>query len=186
MRQVSLGSRLALLFAACTAAVSLGAGLIFSRASEQHFVELDQQLLDSRLSLFRTQLAGISTPAELQARLPALRDELGHQADLALRINGSDGATWFESRTGLPRTPLPDGLATLHAQGTDYRSLAVHLAQGAPQSPQLTLYLDITHHQHFLQGMQRLIWLTVGLSALATALLGAWAARRGLRPCTLR
>ncbi|MDC6711222.1 HAMP domain-containing protein, partial [Leclercia adecarboxylata] len=38
------------------------------------------------------------------------------------------------------------------------------------------------HHQHFLQRMQRLIWLTVGLSALATALLGAWAARSGLRP----
>ncbi len=34
-------------------------------------------------------------------------------------------------------------------------------------SPQLTLLLDITHHQHFLQRMQRLIWLTVGLSALA-------------------
>ena len=50
------------------------------------------------------------------------------------------------------------------------------------QSPRLTLYLDITHHQHFLQGMQRLIWLTVGLSALTTALLGAWAARSGLRP----
>ncbi|KPA93956.1 hypothetical protein PF70_06091, partial [Pseudomonas asplenii] len=30
--------------------------------------------------------------------------------------------------------------------------------------------------------MQQLIWLTVGLSALATALLGAWAARSGLRP----
>ncbi len=49
-------------------------------------------------------------------------------------------------------------------------------------SPQLTLILDITHHQHFLQRMQRLIWLTVSLSALATALLGAWAARSGLRP----
>jgi two-component system heavy metal sensor histidine kinase CusS len=49
-------------------------------------------------------------------------------------------------------------------------------------SPQLTLLLDITHHQHFLQRMQHLIWLTVGLSALATALLGAWAARSGLRP----
>ncbi len=182
MRRVSLGSRLALLFAACTAAVSLGAGVLFSRASEQHFVELDQQLLDSRLSLFRTQLAGITTPTELQARLPALRDELSHQADLALRISGSDGTTWFESRTGLPQAPLPAGVATLHAQGTDYRSLAVHLAQGAVQSPQLALYLDITHHQHFLQGMQRLIWLTVGLSALATALLGAWAVRSGLRP----
>jgi two-component system heavy metal sensor histidine kinase CusS len=30
--------------------------------------------------------------------------------------------------------------------------------------------------------MQRLIWMTVGLSALATAILGAWAARSGLRP----
>lgn len=46
----------------------------------------------------------------------------------------------------------------------------------------LTLLLDITHHQHFLEQMQRLIWLCVGLSALATALLGAWVARRGLRP----
>ncbi|EKT4482651.1 heavy metal sensor histidine kinase [Pseudomonas putida] len=182
MRRVSLGSRLALLFAACTAAVSLGAGLLFSHASAQHFVELDQQLLDSRLSQLRTQLAGISTPTDLQARLPALRDELSHQADLALRISGTDGTTWFESRTGLPQAPLRAGLATLHAHGTDYRSLAVRLAQGVAQSPQLTLYLDITHHQHFLQGMQRLIWLTVGLSALATALLGAWAVRRGLHP----
>ncbi|MCX2889124.1 MULTISPECIES: heavy metal sensor histidine kinase [Pseudomonas] len=182
MRRVSLGTRLALLFAACTAAVSLGAGLLFSQASEQHFVELDQQLLDSRLSLLRTQLAGISNPTELQVRLPALRDELSHQADLAVRISGNDGTTWFESRAGLPPAPLRAGLATLHAHGTDYRSLAVHLAQGAAQSPKLTLYLDITHHQHFLQGMQRLIWLTVGLSALVTALLGAWAVRRGLRP----
>jgi len=182
MRRLSLGTRLALLFAACTAAVSLGAGLLFSRASEQHFVELDQQLLDSRLSLLRTQLAGISNVDDLKAHLPALGDELSHQADLALRISGADGTTWFESRSGLPQAPLPAGLATLHAQGTDYRSLAVHLMQGAAQSPQLTLYLDITHHQHFLQGMQRLIWLTVGLSALATALLGAWAVRSGLRP----
>ena len=182
MRRVSLGSRLALLFAACTAAVSLGAGLLFSRASEQHFIELDQQLLDSRLSLFRTQLAGIDTEDDLKVHLPALRDELSHQADLALRISGGDGTSWFESRSGLPQAPRPAGLATLHTQGTDYRSLAVPLTQHTATSPQLTLYLDITHHQHFLQGMQRLIWLTVGLSALATALLGAWAARSGLRP----
>ncbi|MFG0499693.1 two-component system sensor histidine kinase CinS [Pseudomonas sp. YQ_13] len=182
MRRISLGSRLALLFAACTATVSLGAGLLFSRASEQHFIELDQQLLDSRLSLFRTQLAGVSTADELQARLPALHDELSHQADLALRISASNGVTWFESRSGLPLAAQTTGLATLHAPGIDYRSLSVPLMQSAMQSPRLTLYLDITHHQHFLQGMQRLIWLTVGLSALTTALLGAWAARSGLRP----
>ena len=40
MRRLSLSSRLALLFAACTAVVSLFAGVLFSRASEAHFVEL--------------------------------------------------------------------------------------------------------------------------------------------------
>ena len=180
MRRLSLGTRLALLFAACTAAVSLGAGLLFNRASEQHFVELDQQLLESRLSLFRSQLAGLKSPEQLQARLPALRNELSHQADLALRIDGPDGANWFASRDGLPGTPPASALTTLHADGVDYRSLAA--APDNHTAARLTLFLDITHHQHFLQGMQRLIWLTVGLSALATALLGAWAARSGLRP----
>lgn len=180
MRRLSLGTRLALLFAACTAAVSLGAGLLFNRASEQHFVELDQQLLESRLSLFRSQLAGVKDLDQLQGRLPALRNELSHQADLALRIDGPGGANWFASRDSLPATPSTSALTTLHADGVDYRSLTV--PADAKTSAQLTLFLDITHHQHFLQGMQRLIWLTVGLSALATALLGAWAARSGLRP----
>ncbi|AIN57631.1 ATPase [Pseudomonas soli] len=182
MRRLSLGSRLALLFAACTAAVSLGAGLLFSRASEQHFVELDQQLLNGRLSLMSSLLAGVATQEQLVMRLPALLNELSHQSDLALRVRGADGATWFASRGELPQAPAPTGLATLHSNGVDYRSLSAPLIDGQRASPQLTLFLDITHHQHFLQGMQRLIWLTVGLSALATALLGAWAVRRGLKP----
>ncbi|MGE7992767.1 heavy metal sensor histidine kinase [Pseudomonas sp. NPDC089554] len=182
MRRLSLGGRLALLFAACTAAVSLTAGLLFNRASEQHFIELDQQLLDARLSLIRAQLSEVGTPEQLAARIPALRNELSHQADLALSIRGGDGSLWFDSRPALPDAPQRNGLATLHANGIDYRSLSVALRSGDTQAPQLTLFLDITHHQHFLQGMQQLIWLTVGLSALATALLGAWAARRGLRP----
>ena len=43
IKHLSLSSRLALLFAACTAVVSLLAGVLFNRASEAHFVELDQQ-----------------------------------------------------------------------------------------------------------------------------------------------
>ncbi|QXH54157.1 heavy metal sensor histidine kinase [Pseudomonas fakonensis] len=182
MRRLSLGARLALLFAACTASVSLGAGLLFSRASAQHFVELDQQLLSGRLSLMRSLLDGATSAQLLQTRLPAVLNELSHQSDLALRVRGGDGTLWFDSRTGLPDDPRRPGLATVHASDTDYRSLTTALADTPPGAPQLTLFLDITHHQHFLQGMQRLIWLTVGLSALATALLGAWAARRGLKP----
>ena len=117
MRRVSLGSRLALLFAACTAAVSLGAGLLFNRASEQHFIELDQQLLASRLSLLRTQLDGITTAEALKARSPALREALSHQADLALRISGADGTPWFASSSGCRRQCCRPGWAPSMPKG---------------------------------------------------------------------
>ncbi len=180
MPRLSLTTRLALLFAACTAGVSLSAGLLFSHASAEHFIELDRQLLTSRVSVLRSQIDGVGSRQALTDRLPALRTELSHQADLALRIDGPDGALWFSSRDALPTPPATLGLSTVTANGVDYRSLSVKAHE--PGAAQLTVFLDITHHQHFLQGMQRLIWLTVGLAALATALLGAWAARRGLRP----
>ncbi|VVO21637.1 Sensor kinase CusS [Pseudomonas fluorescens] len=179
MRRLSLSSRLALLFAACTAVVSLFAGVLFNRASEAHFIELDQQLLDGKLIGLRRALQDVQA-GESEARLA---DELSRQADLSLRITGGDGQRWYDSSIKVPDVlPQQSGLSTVSNSGTDYRVLNAPLYPDKPDSPQLTLLLDITHHQHFLQRMQHLIWLTVGLSALATALLGAWAARSGLRP----
>lgn len=179
MRRLSLSSRLALLFAACTAVVSLLAGVLFNRASEAHFIELDQQQLDGKLIGLRRALQNVE-PAQREARLA---DELSRQADLSLRITGADGQRWYDSSTQIPKDlPQQTGLSTISSGGTDYRVLNAPLSPDQPDSAHLTLLLDITHHQHFLQRMQHLIWLTVGLSALATALLGAWAARSGLRP----
>ena len=179
MRRLSLSSRLALLFAACTAVVSLFAGVLFNRASEAHFIELDQQLLDGKLIGLRRALQDVQA-SEAEARLA---DELSRQADLSLRITGGDGQRWYDSSIKVPDVlPQQSGLSTVSNSDTEYRVLNAPLYPGKPDSPKLTLLLDITHHQHFLQRMQHLIWLTVGLSALATALLGAWAARSGLRP----
>ncbi|WP_434710030.1 heavy metal sensor histidine kinase [Pseudomonas sp. R1-1] len=179
MRRLSLSSRLALLFAACTAVVSLFAGMLFDRASEAHFIELDQQQLETKLVALRRALQDIQ-PAQRDARLA---DELSRQADLSLRISSGDGQHWYDSSAQIPKNlPLQPGMSTISTGDTDYRVLRAPLYPDTADSPQLTLLLDITHHQHFLQRMQRLIWLTMGLSALATALLGAWAARSGLRP----
>ncbi|CAD5110297.1 heavy metal sensor histidine kinase [Zestomonas carbonaria] len=182
-RRLSLAGRLALLFAACTATVSLLAGVLFDRASEAHFVELDQQLLAGRLDVLRNLLAGLDTPAGLAERRAALEAELRRHPDQALQILGADGDLWFASDDAPAESPGAHGdLHAWHSGDTDYRVLEAPLREGQTDSPRLRLLLDITHHQHFLQRMQRLIWLTVGLSALATALLGAWAARSGLRP----
>ena len=179
MSRWSLSNRLALLFAACTAVVSLFAGVLFSRGSEAHFVELDRQLLE-------TQLIGVRRAVQdTHGHDPRMRldDELSRQADLTLRIKDSNGTQWHGSPIPAPpELPERPGLSTLRDADNDYRVLNALLYPDRTDSPQLTLLLNITHHQHVLQRMQRLIWLTVGLSALATALLGAWAARRGLRP----
>ncbi|WP_300725390.1 heavy metal sensor histidine kinase [Pseudomonas sp.] len=181
MRTLSLSSRLALLFAGCTAVVSLLAGVLFGRASEVHFMELDQQLMNSRLAVLGSTLQGIDTLEGFTRQLPALRQDLSHQPDLAVRVRGPDGQLWFDSTTRLPtELPTNPGLASLQIDGTHYRVL--NPVPDTFNGPQLTVLMDITHHQHFLQRMQHLIWMTVGLSALATALLGAWAARSGLRP----
>lgn len=182
IRRWSLASRLALLFAACTAVVSLMAGVLFNHASETHFIELDQQLLESKLPGLRSVLHDVRTAQELARRESALQAELAHQPDLELRVSGPDARLWFDSAPLEPSSPVHAGLHTLLSDQAAYRTYSAPLEPASPDSPQLTLLLDITHHQHFLQRMQRLIWLTVGLSALATALLGAWAARSGLRP----
>lgn len=180
IKRLSLTSRLALLFAACTAVVSLIAGVLFDRASEAHFIELDQQQLDSKLVALRSTLQGVDSADAFAQRKAQLRVELSRQPDLTLRITAA-GQRWLDDA---PNVSLPDapGLHSLQNAGTDYRVYNAPLKADQPDSPQLSLMLDITHHQHFLQRMQHLIWLTVGLSALATALLGAWAARSGLRP----
>ncbi|KAF1030394.1 MAG: Sensor kinase CusS [Pseudomonas sp.] len=181
MKLISLTGRLALLFAGCTAVVSLLAGVLFSHASAVHFIELDQQLLDSKLTALRSTLQGADTQAVFSLREAQLSEELDREPDLALRITARDGQRWFDTTDGIPLPQAP-GLHTLQNDGIRYRVYNAPLVPGNADSPQLALMLDITHHQHFLQRMQHLIWLTVGLSALATALLGAWAARSGLKP----
>ncbi|MFV3304611.1 heavy metal sensor histidine kinase [Pseudomonas sp. NY15181] len=171
--RLSLGVRLSLLFAACTATVSLLAGIVFSRASEAHFVELDQQLLSGKLAIFRDVLNGVGSADQLAPHIAELRRELERHPDLGLRLQGPDGQRWFWQ---LPTMNMASD------EPPAYRELQAPLNAGRPDGPQLTLILDITHHQHFLQRMQQLIWLTMSLSALATALLGAWAARSSLRP----
>ncbi len=89
MQRLSLSSRLALLFAACTAVVSLFAGVLFSRASEAHFIELDQQLLDGKLVALRSALHGVDSREAFLQRVPQLHAELDHQPDLALRITAA-------------------------------------------------------------------------------------------------
>lgn len=178
----SLGARLSLLFAACTAVVSLLAGFLFSHASEAHFVELDRETMSSRLPVFRELLGAVRAPTDLAARRGELERELTRHPDLGIRLSGADGQRWLDEPPRMSSAGHASASMPGMAEAPAYRELHAALDPDDPAGRQLTLVLDISHHQLFLQRMQRLIWLTMGLSALATALLGAWASRAGLRP----
>ena len=119
IQRLSLASRLALLFAACTAVVSLLAGVLFNRASEAHFIELDQQQLDSQLVALRSTLQGVDSPESFARREAQLRAELSHQPDLTLRITRT-GQRWFDGAPGMTLPEAP-GLHSLQDAGTNYR-----------------------------------------------------------------
>ncbi|MEX5608538.1 two-component sensor histidine kinase, partial [Pseudomonas protegens] len=119
MRRLSLSGRLALLFAACTAVVSLLAGVLFSRASEAHFIELDQQLLDGKLLALRSALQDVNEAGDFPPRQARLQDELSHQPDLQLRVGDVNGQLWFDSAPDLPASlPGGAGLRSLEQAGT--------------------------------------------------------------------
>ncbi len=98
LERISLTRRLALLFAASTALVSLVAGLLFNQASERHFRELDEQLLASKLEVHRQLLGRKLGPENLDSRLPALEEELRRHPELQLQILGAEGPPWFSSQ----------------------------------------------------------------------------------------
>ncbi|MDQ4345353.1 acetyl-CoA C-acyltransferase [Pseudomonas aeruginosa] len=114
--RMSLGVRLSLLFAACTAAVSLIAGLIFSRAIDEHFVELDHMAMSAKLAVFRDELRGLGSEQQMRRREAELLRELARHPDLGLRLNGPDGNLWFERlpQPAHPGLPAATGCTTIN------------------------------------------------------------------------
>ena len=101
----------------------------------------------------RSTLQGVDSPQVFAQREAQLRAELNRQPDLALRIT-AQGQLWFDGAPGV-NLPTAPGLHSLQNAGTDYRVYNAPLRASQADSPQLTLVLDITHHQHFLQRRQK-------------------------------
>ncbi len=194
----SLTARLSLLFGAVMIGLWLLTCLLFLHALKLHFASQDDAEIQGKLQLTRNFLLMQTRDGDVDWPL------LGRQLDAALGghhglhvlIHAADGRLLVSSRP--PHTPpLPSHLAAaapLPAQPrlwrletAAFRAQAMEVtlpgtAPGAPIRVQLRVFLDTSHHQHFIRQMQIwLVWLTFGL-ALAALLLGWLATRLGLKP----
>lgn len=188
----SVTFRLTLLFASVSTTVLLLLGLLIGSLVEQHFEELDMDLLQGKLELLRHSLQKARSAADLAALPGQVEDALVGHHGLAVLILGPGGQTLYRSADALfppellaaapdrPRRPLRWD----DPERGPLRGIAAQASTGmAAAAPALVaVSTDLAHHEHFMHAFNAALWTVVGLAALLTGFLGWLAARRGLAP----
>jgi len=190
LRGKSLTLRLTLLFATVSGAVLLVLGVVVGHLVEQHFVELDKEQLDGKLELVRHALIETDSPADSDKLRQRLDAALIGEHELIVRIQSSDGQLLYGSDGADLLGNHPLGSVTGAPQlvtGTDGKSLRLLSGQavfGAADGPAAIVEVatSLHHHQTFMTSFQAALWITVGLAAFASGVLGWAAARSGLAP----
>jgi two-component system heavy metal sensor histidine kinase CusS len=191
----SLTLRLTALFAAAAGIALLALGYVIGAAVDRHFQGMDRDELEGKLLLTRQYLARVQAPADLDA-VPGLLDDalVGHHG-LSVLITTADGQRLFAS-SGADFPALPPELEALSPAeaapplltwtrgNRAWRGLVSPLPTGiAGMAPvRVLVAMDIHHHRDFLAAFRTTLWAAVALTLAAIALLGWFAARRGLMP----
>lgn len=191
--RLSLTARLTLLFAAGSCVVLMALGTLINGLIERHFEDLDRGILQAKLMEAHHALARVDGTTDL-AHLPHLLSDAatGHH-DLTMQITGPDGRLLLASAHGefggsWKPAPVAPGttpaLSTWFANGHQYRGLVAEIPTSIAGATrlQVAVAVDIAHHQVFMDALMQTLWLFVAGAALATGLLGWFAASRGLAP----
>jgi two-component system heavy metal sensor histidine kinase CusS len=187
IRRLTLTARLTLLYTLVSLGVLLGLGLFVLRATETHFVELDEELLLDKSRLISQIVAQSGSMDELARHLDhLLSSHEGLHAELhagARSVYDPGGLGLAEAVGRLDRSERP---LEWTQDGRTFRALQLPLSPSDVLSPVeplvLTLALDIHHHQHFMQALTRSLLAYLVAAVLLSGLLGWWSARRGLAP----
>lgn len=188
--RLSLTARLTILFSLSSAAVLLGLGVVIWLAIDDHFADEDYAVLGDNVRLIE-KIAADAPGASLPQHLgPALE----HHAGFVAEVRGADGKRLYATRDfdfGLAlaaAAQLPAGRDAFawEQDGQTYRGLRAQLAVapagGEPGALQVLVGMDTALHDHFLHAFRSSLAFYGTLAALASGLLGWWAARRGLSP----
>ncbi len=190
--QLSLTARLTLLFAAGSCTVLLALGWLIGGSIEQHFEEQDRYVLAGKMLLAQHTIERVASPQEF-AQLPALLGDalVGHH-DLVVQVLGPKRDVLLASPevdfSGALHSPADantaPALTTWTQNGRTYRGMTHAISTAIATMPPLvvTVAVDIAHHAHFMRLFMRTLWLFVAGAAVATGLLGWFAASRGLAP----
>lgn len=177
--QLSLTTRISLLFAMAAAVVLLGLGWVVEQAVESHFQEMDQHEMAGKFTLLQALFAKSGQREALAAQLDGAL--VGHH-HLAVVVRAPGGERWFQYGVVNLPADLAQGESIWSDGKREFRILAEPLLDAAGEIHTAVIALDISHHRQFMAEFHRTLGLAVALAALLTAVLGWAATRAGLKP----
>ncbi|MDD2810531.1 heavy metal sensor histidine kinase [Rhodoferax sp.] len=196
LKALTLAQRLTLLFVAIASAVLLGLGAVVARSVQQHFEDLDMDVLSGKMELITQALQNVATPQDLTGLAHQLaRSLVGHHGLEVLLLDADQSVLFATAHASFDpqqvvaqaRQALP-GAVLWPLEAHTYRVLAARLAtavkdaQGQRAEVFVAAGIDIGHHQAFMQAFLHTLWWFVAGGAVLTAVLSGWAVRRGLAP----
>lgn len=186
--RLSLTARLTILFSLSSASVLLGLGVLIWLAMDRHFADEDYAVLGDNVRLIQK----IATEGPASAVPQRLAQTLEHHPGFVAEVRTADGNSVYATQAfdfGIAQAiaaKLPADRDTFvwGQQGQTYRGMrAVAPVPGAqPERLQIVVGMDTALHAHFMHAFRQSLAFYTALAALASGLLGWWAARRGLAP----
>lgn len=188
----SITFRLTLLFASASTTVLLLLGLVIGSLVEQHFEELDMELLNGKLVLLRHTLEKVRFNQELEALPKQLQDSLTGHHGLSVVVLKPDGQPLYATEGAKLPEELLAGVREKNIRpmlwtGPDnhrYRGISAETSTNIEGTGPMTVAVstDLSHHEHFMYSFRMALWTVMGVAALLTGFLGWVAARQGLAP----
>ena len=196
LNRISLTQRLTLMFVLAASSVLLGLGFVIASSVEQHFEDLDREVLAGKMELTRQALLRVKSQQGLTEFTHQLAYSLvGHHGMEVMVIDADEavifatGHAHFEPEQVIRQAAQAPNQPALWSLGTQtYRGLAVRLptaivdATGQALPVVVAVATDIAHHQAYMQEFLRTLWWFVAGAALLTGVLGWVAVHRGLAP----
>lgn len=187
-RNYSLTARLTAFYALVSVVVLLGMGGVVSGAVQHHFLELDQDVLKDKVRLIQGIISRAASSTEIKSRL---EDALQSHHGLYVLVIGKDGAPLYATpEFQIPQSALLDqsdpeqSISSWKSGSNEYRAKrSTATLSGLPGIPlEIWVAVDTQQHVHFFMDLKRVLWMYIALAGLLSAVLGWWAARKGLSP----
>ena len=196
LNRISLPQRLTLMFVAAATTVLLLLGWVVTKSVEQHFEDLDTEVLSGKMALIRQGLQSVASPDELLTFAHLLaRSLVGHHGLEVVVMDADHNVIFATAHANFNPDMLLSSAAQVPTQpaiwqvgAQSYRGIATRLPtvaqdkSGHPVTVVVAAATDIAHHQMFLHSFMQTLWLFVVVASAISGVLGWLAVRRGLAP----